>query len=119
MDFDKAIAAHADWKVKLRVALDNHGVLDAQAICSDRHCDLGRWLHTEAKHGLGADPNFLQCVEAHREFHEAAGAVAHAINGKSFPAAEQQLAPGSRFSEASSRVAVMLRRLKRDAAAAA
>jgi hypothetical protein len=114
MDFDKATAAHADWKVKLRVALSNHDTLDAQAICSDRHCDLGRWLHGEARQTLGGNPSFLQCVEAHREFHSCAGQVAEAINRKNDELAERLLGIGAPFSEASMKVAVALRRLRRE-----
>ena len=114
MDFDKATAAHADWKVKLRVALTNHDTLDAQAICSDRNCDLGRWLHGEARQRLGTNPSFLQCVEAHREFHLCAGKVAEAINRKDDAAAEKMLGMGAPFGEASMKVAVALRRLRRE-----
>ncbi|MFN3522028.1 MAG: CZB domain-containing protein [Phenylobacterium sp.] len=114
MDFDKATAAHADWKVKLRMALMNGDTLDAETLCSDKHCDLGRWLHGEGRARFAGRPAFGECVEAHKDFHEAAAGVARAINRKDFAAAETLLGAGSRFGEASSKVAVSVRRLKRE-----
>jgi hypothetical protein len=114
MDFDKATAAHADWKVKLRVALSNHDTLDAQAICSDRNCDLGRWLHGEARLRLGTNASYLQCVEAHRDFHVCAGKVAEVINRKDDATAERMLGTEAPFGVASMKVAVALRRLRRE-----
>lgn len=116
MDLDRAIAAHADWKVKLRQALDEHGVLDAERLSADCHCELGQWLHGPGRTTLGSNPNFLSCVEAHRDFHTAAGAVARKINAKDYTSAATQLDVGSPFAAASTAVAVALRRLKRDTA---
>ena len=115
MDFDKAMAAHADWKVKLRVALQNGDTLDAARICSDKTCDLGRWLHGEARTRWSGNANYLNCVETHRQFHECAGKVAETINRKDFATAEKLLGIGSPFSDASSNVAVAVRRMKREA----
>ena len=114
MDFDKAMAAHADWKVKLRVALDNQDALDVDRICSDKNCDLGRWLHGEGRHQCGSAPSFGACIEAHAKFHREAGAVAATINRRDYVKAEQMLGIGSTFAETSTGVAVILRRLKRE-----
>lgn len=114
MDFDKATAAHAEWKVKLRVALQDHGSLDAERVCSDKHCELGQWLHGEARAKFSSRPAYLSCVEAHRDFHQCAGDIAQAINRKDYEAAEQLLDTGSRFAHASSQVAVAIRRLRRE-----
>lgn len=114
MDLDKALAAHADWKVKLRVALTDHQPLDADAISSDCKCELGRWLHGEGKAAHWSSPNFRQCFEAHADIHRAAGSVARAINAKDFAGAERQLELNTPFAEASSAVAVAVRRLKRE-----
>jgi len=113
MDFEKAIAAHANWKVKLRTALESGSQLDAGAICSDKNCDLGRWLHGDGKRAFGASPTFLKCVEAHATFHREAGAAAEAINRRD-DRAESMLGMGSRFGEASMDVAVALRRLRKE-----
>lgn len=112
MDFDAAIAAHADWKVNFRIALATRTTVDAQRACSDRTCALGHWLHGEARASLAGDKTYLQCVEAHREFHEAAGEVAQAINRHEFERAADMIDVGSKFHDASMRVAVAVRRLK-------
>jgi hypothetical protein len=112
MDFDAAIAAHADWKVNFRIALATHSTVDAQRACSDKNCALGHWLHGEARAKLAGDKTYLQCVEAHRDFHDAAGEVASAINRKDFQRAADMIEVGSKFHDASMRVAVAVRRLK-------
>lgn len=116
MDFDKAMAAHADWKVKLRVALDSREPLDAALICSDKNCELGRWLHGAGRTQCSHAPSFGACVTAHATFHQEAGAVASTINRRDFSRADQMLGAGSAFAEASTTVAVILRRLKRECA---
>jgi hypothetical protein len=115
MDLDKAVGAHADWKVKLRVAIANHQTIDAEKLSSDCQCELGLWLKGEGRGAHGSSPSFGACVEAHSSFHRAAGAVARAINSGDYAGAERQLDAGSPFAEASSAVAVAVRRLKREA----
>ena len=117
MDLDKAVAAHADWKVKLRLALVQRQKLDAEKIASDCQCELGLWLKGEGRLAHAASPNFQHCVEGHTAFHRAAGAVARAINSGDFGDAEQQLESGTELSRASSAVAVAIRRLKNEISA--
>ena len=112
MDFDAAMAAHADWKVNLRIAMETRAQVDVARASSDCNCALGRWLHGEAKSRLSGDRSYLQCVEAHRDFHESAGEIAVAINRGDTAAAARMLDGGSSFSSASLRVAVAIRRLK-------
>lgn len=119
MDLDKALGAHADWKVKLRVALTDKQKLDADKISSDCHCELGLWLKGEGRAIHQASESFRACVEGHTNFHRAAGAIARAINNGDYAGAERQLEAGTPFSDASSTVAVAIRRLKREAATAA
>ena len=112
MDFDAAMAAHTDWKVNLRVALETKAVVDADRARSDCNCALGKWLHGEARARWGADESYRQCVAAHREFHDAAGEVASTINSRAFDQAGRMLESGARFSAASMKVAVAVRRLR-------
>jgi hypothetical protein len=112
MDLDKALAAHADWKVKLRVALADGQKLDAEKLASDCQCEFGQWLMGEGRGAHGADPNFKTCVEAHTTFHRCAGAVARSINAGDIAGASAQLEAGTPFSQASGAVAVAVRRLK-------
>lgn len=112
MDLDMALAAHADWKVKLRIALANKAQLDAASIASDCQCDLGRWLQNEGKRAHGSSANFKACVEGHTEFHRCAGVIARKINAADYASAERELEAGMPFSKASGAVAVAVRRMK-------
>lgn len=119
MNLDTALAAHADWKVKLRVALADHVTLDAETLASDCKCQLGLWLHGEGRAAHAASANFKACVAAHADFHRAAGAIARTINAKDYAGAERQLDIGTPFAQATSAVAVAVRRLKIETLAAA
>lgn len=112
MDFDAALQAHADWKVNLRIALDAKTAVDAERAGSDCQCALGRWLHGEAKAAMQGERAYHHCVEAHRDFHQAAGEIAQAINRRDYDRASQLLDSGSRFSQASLQVAVAVRRMR-------
>lgn len=119
MDLDKAVAAHADWKVKLRVALTDRQKLDAEKLASDCQCELGLWLKGEGRIAYGASPSFKTCFEGHTAFHQAAGAIARSINAGDFAGAERQLGVDTPFAKASSAVAVAIRRLKNEIVSAA
>lgn len=114
MDLDNALVAHADWKVKLRMALTDGRALDADKIASDCQCEFGLWLKGDGRRTHGAHPSFLNCVQSHTAFHRAAGAIARSINAKDYAGAERQMGPGTPFTEASNAVAVAVRRLKRE-----
>lgn len=117
MDIDQALAAHAEWKIKLRAAIANGATVDARAIGADNCCDLGRWLHGEAKALLGARPAYQDCVARHAAFHREAGRVAVEINARRFDAASAML-DGGAYAAASSAVGVAIGRLKREMAGA-
>ena len=117
MDLDKALAAHAGWKVKLRMAINDKGKLDAETITSDCQCDLGRWLKGDGRARHGGDPAFGACVAGHTAFHTAAGSIARAVNRGDYAGAEGLMAQGGAFAQASTAVAVAIRRLKQVAPA--
>ena len=100
-DFDQAIEAHRAWKVKLRTAIARQDQLDAQTICRDDACPLGRWLHGPGRARWGSRPTFVHLVEEHAGFHRAAGEVARAINARRYDEARRMIDSGSRFTEQS------------------
>ena len=112
MDLDNALAAHSDWKVKLRIALTKQETLDAAQIGSDCQCDFGRWLKGEGRSAFATCPSFKLCETSHTEFHRCAGQIAGQINRRDFTGAERSLGSGTPFSQASQSVAVAIRRLK-------
>ena len=53
MDLDQAIAKHAEWKFMFRSAIFKKETLDVNSIARDDCCELGKWLHLEAKAKFG------------------------------------------------------------------
>jgi len=113
-DFDKAIDAHRQWKVKLRKAIADHEKLDADAICRDDRCPLGQWLHGSGGQQWGHKPRFVELLDKHASFHQTAGAVARTINAGQYEKAERLIDSGSDFARASTEVATVLAAVKRE-----
>jgi len=114
IDLDKALEKHSEWKVKLRTAISKHEEMDVATISKDNCCDLGKWLHGDAKSRLAHQPSYSECVSKHAAFHVEAGRVATMINAKKYSEAETMLGAGSSFVSASTAVGVAIMRLKKD-----
>jgi len=112
-DFDKAIEAHRQWKVKLRKAISDHEKLDADTLCRDDQCPLGKWLHGPGGTQWGHRPTFVELVGKHAEFHQTAGGVARKINAGQFTEAERLIGSGSQFALVSTEVSTILTKAKR------
>ena len=112
-DFDKAIEAHRQWKVKLRSAIAKHEKLDADTICRDDRCPLGQWLHGSGGQRWGQRPLFTQLLGKHADFHQSAGSVARKINAGQYADAENLIGSGSHFAEVSLEVTTLLSTAKR------
>ncbi len=114
MDLNHAIDRHAEWKIKFRRAISGHETMDAATISKDNACELGKWLHGEAKAKFGKNDAFAECVSKHAAFHVEAGRVAQSINQKKFAEAEAMLNPGTSYANASSAVGLAIMRLKKE-----
>jgi methyl-accepting chemotaxis protein len=113
ISLDNAIKAHADWRLKLRTASQQHEKLDADTITRDDCCELGKWLHGSGKSKFGSNPNFVALLDAHKVFHQEAGKVARAVNqnlgtGK----VEAMLGADTSFSRASNTVTRLIAQMK-------
>lgn len=115
MDLEKAVTAHAEWKIKLRGAIQKKERLDASSISSDRCCPLGEWLHGEGRQKFAKHPSHGACLAKHADFHRQAGVVAGAINQGRYAEAEAMLVNGSSYMTASSAVAMAIMALRKDA----
>ena len=82
-------------------------------IAHDDRCELGQWLHGDAKRRYASVAAYSQCVEAHARFHREAGRVVDFINKGDFATAEKELDVASRFGEASTGAVVAINKLKR------
>ncbi|MBI5306763.1 MAG: CZB domain-containing protein [Planctomycetes bacterium] len=116
MDLDNAIGKHTDWKTKLRLAISKKETLDVATISKDNCCELGKWLHGEAKTRLRQLTSYSECVTKHAAFHVEAGKIATAINSQKYTEAEAMFNAGTPYTAASSAVGVAIMRLKKEAA---
>jgi Chemoreceptor zinc-binding domain len=112
MDLNAAIQKHAEWKFKFRNALHGNEPMDTAAISKDNNCELGKWLHGEAKEIFGKTATYAKCVADHAVFHVEAGKIAAAVNSKRTDEVEYLLSAGSPFSEASKKVSISIIELK-------
>lgn len=115
MDLDLAIAKHTEWKTRLLAAITNNETLDTATIAKDNCCDLGKWLHGDARVQFGTLASHANCVTQHAKFHIEASKVAAAINTKKYTDAQTMLAPGTAYSYASSAVQLAILNLKTQA----
>ncbi len=112
VDVDVYIDAHRQWKVKLRDAIENREKVDVATLSRDDCCALGKWIYGDGQR-LGGRETFTQLVERHKRFHTVAGGVAEKINHRQYREAEDALAPGTPFSQATSDVVLTLSTAKR------
>jgi len=114
MDFDGAIQAHTNWKLRLfsycRGKLTER--LDLQTLQKDSVCALGQWLYGDGQE-YAADPQFQQLQEAHSAFHKSAALVGAMVDRGQASAAEAALnSRGSEFNRLSIRVVALLMGLR-------
>lgn len=117
MDLEQANAAHAEWKIKLRTAINSRDTVDAAGIAADDRCPLGKWLKTEGRASLGALPEFTECLNRHAEFHREAGKVAQAVNQRRYDEAEAMLGADTAYTAATRAVATAILSLRKKATA--
>lgn len=114
MKLEDAIAAHAEWKLRLRKYVDGTSAeqLVAATICRDDQCALGKWMHGDGRR-LASVAEFVEARAAHADFHRHAGDVVRAVDAGDRPRATGLLAPSGAFEKASLSVASCLVRLRR------
>ncbi len=115
MDLEQAIEKHAEWKLKLRLALTRREHLDVESVAHDDRCDLGRWLYGDGQKHFGTLLSFGDCLRKHADFHLEAARVARAINDGRYDEAEAMLNGTGPYASASSSVGVAIMRLRKEA----
>jgi len=112
MNFDEAITAHAEWKMKLSTYLRNpDGSLDAATIALDNKCPLGQWI-VGAGAAYATTPEFIKLKAEHAHFHKAASEVVRKASGGRSVSEDLLLGGKSEFSAASSAVVSALMAIK-------
>jgi len=113
IDIDTAIAAHENWKLRLQNYLSGNSTenLQAEVVCLDDRCDLGKWLHGPGGQRLGKYPAFSVLVARHKFFHLQASNVVALAQANNKDQAAKTL-EGS-YRHASTQVVLLLKELKR------
>ena len=115
MDLNNAVQKHAEWKIKLRSAISKHQQMDVATLSRDDCCELGEWLHGDAKMRFGKLGAHADCVHKHQVFHQEVAKVATAVNAGRYVHAEALLGAGSGFVKASSALSVAFMQLRKTA----
>ncbi|WP_020563922.1 CZB domain-containing protein [Methylosarcina fibrata] len=115
MDLNQALEKHAEWKLKFRSAINTQETMDVATISKDNCCELGKWLHSEAKTKFGSLQSYKQCVAKHALFHTEASKVAQIINARKYDEAENMLNAGTPYAQASNAVGIAIVQFKKEA----
>lgn len=116
MDLDSTVRTHAQWKTQLRQAISAHTRMDVSTMARDDCCELGQWLHGEAKARFGHLEAHRACVHSHQAFHTEVAKVARAVNAEQFALAENMLGAATPYARASSALGVAFLQLRKAAA---
>lgn len=113
-DFNAAIAAHIDWKMKLsRYLHQPDGSLEHEKVCLDNACVLGKWIHGEGQQHSHLSPRLFESVkDSHAKFHQTAGEIVRLINIGDRKKAELMLAPSGPYIAISDQTVSLIRQLK-------
>jgi methyl-accepting chemotaxis protein len=93
VDFDAIVEAHNAWKKKLRAAIADEREarrLDAEEVCKDDKCALGKWLYGEGRR-YESDQEYEQLRHSHADFHLCAADVIRKVQAGDKQAAESVL----------------------------
>jgi len=112
MNFDDAIAAHTQWKMKLSSFLSHpDNSLNAGTVGQDNQCPLGKWIS-----GDGAKfsklPEYVKLRTEHTRFHKAAGDVVRKASSGQKVSEEIALGSHSEFAAASNAVVSAIMAMK-------
>ncbi len=111
MNFDEALLAHAEWKLRLNLYIHGEGSLDAKVVAEDCHCKLGKWLYAEGRK-FQSEVEYEDLRRVHAEFHRHAAQVVEAVDRGDREGARAMLAPGSAYADASTAVFVAIGAIK-------
>lgn len=116
MDFNQAIQAHAQWKMKLQVYLGKpNGSLKSAEVEPDNKCALGQWIHGEGSK-FQALNEFSILKSEHAKFHKAAATIIKKADSGQNMSEEVALGAKSEFGNASMSVVSAIMAMKHKAA---
>jgi hypothetical protein len=112
MDLDKAVTAHQQWKMRLKMYVSGNSEekLDPGVIGKDDQCELGKWIHGEGRSQLGTLLEFGGLKDSHAVFHQTAAEVVRKTQAGDIPGAKGVL--NGDFFKRSSEVILAITRLR-------
>lgn len=114
MDFESAIQAHSNWKMKLKNYLAKpDGSIDVNQLSKDNVCPLGCWLHGGESQKFKHLEDFKKLMTSHGAFHKAAADIVRRKDRGEEIAADIALGGDAPFSKYSKEVVSLLMSLKR------
>ncbi len=112
MNFDEAIAAHVDWKAKLRSYLKKADKsLNPTIIEQDNQCALGKWIYGEGVK-YKTNQHYDELVIEHAKFHKCAAKIVREIDAGNLVEAEALIDAQSNYTEVSALVVTKIRKLR-------
>jgi Chemoreceptor zinc-binding domain len=114
MNFDDAITAHSQWKIRLLNVINgtSQESLDPQVIAIDNKCALGQWIYNEA-HQYSQLPEYTELVQEHAIFHKCASEVLRKALAGQTEMAKQDMSNSGPFMDASIHTINAIRHLRR------
>jgi hypothetical protein len=112
MDFDGAIRAHTEWKMKLKTYIKKpDGSLKAAAVCLDNKCPLGQWIHGEGTKWSSL-AEYAELKTEHAKFHTCAADIIRKADTGKDTSEEMALGSTSAFANTSSSVVSAIMKMK-------
>jgi aerotaxis receptor len=115
IDLNAAIAAHVQWKSKLRNAALRGEQLDVDQVSRDDCCTLGQWLHGAGRRQWSTRPAFTDLLGKHAHFHHEVGGVARLVNAGKREQALKSMEGGTGFTQATQATVVAIKTLQLEA----
>lgn len=112
LDIDNAIAAHENWNLRLLAYVRgiSNEVWDPAEVCSDKNCELGKWIYSQGYQYFSGEPAFASLVRYHSQFHFHASNIVTLHQLGEIERAERELR--GRYADLSWRVVNALREIK-------
>jgi hypothetical protein len=114
MNFDEAITAHSQWKIRLQSMITGTSKEspDPEVVATDSKCALGQWIYGEAKQYTPL-AEYGVLVKEHANFHKCAAEVLRMVLAGQSEKAKAALDTNSPFMDASIRTINAIRHLRR------
>jgi inorganic pyrophosphatase len=98
MNFDEAITAHSQWRIRLQgfIAGTSQENLDPKIVAVDNKCVLGQWIHGEAKQ-YAQMPEYVLLIKEHANFHQRAANVLRLVEAGKREEAKAEVGAGEFF----------------------